>query len=85
MRVAVIGECGFVSRQFPTVVSLEEARASVLLKCDVGVGASLVTWATELANLKQEILRHVALSSTIRFSIHIYIQVFSKGVCYFSS
>jgi len=52
MRVAVIGECGFVSRQFPTAVSLEEARVSALLKCDVGVRASLVTWATELTNLK---------------------------------
>lgn len=37
-----MSDCGFVSRQFPTVVSLEEARVSVLLKCDVGVGAFLV-------------------------------------------
>ncbi|MEZ0318793.1 MAG: ATP-binding protein [Pyrobaculum sp.] len=37
-----MSECGFVSRQFPTVASLEEARVSVLLKCDVGVGAFLV-------------------------------------------
>jgi len=43
VRVAVVRECGFVSRQFPTVVSLEEARVSVLLNCDVEVGASLVT------------------------------------------
>jgi len=32
----MVGEYWFVSRRFPTVVSLEEARASVLLNCDVG-------------------------------------------------
>ena len=67
-------------------MSLEEARMSILLKWDVGVGASLVTWTTGLKiSKKQDILHHATLSSTLRFSIYIYIQVFSNEVCYFSS
>ncbi|ABO08720.1 AAA ATPase [Pyrobaculum calidifontis JCM 11548] len=66
MRVAVVGECGFVSRQFPTVVSLEEAKVSVLLSCDVGVGAFLVAedkgrrWLGRVAEVKMADLYAVA-------------------------
>lgn len=35
-------ECGFISRQFPAEISLEEAKTYAVLTCDVGVGSLLV-------------------------------------------
>ncbi|MEL9991512.1 MAG: ATP-binding protein [Thermoproteus sp.] len=62
-----MSDCGFVSRQFPTVVSLEEAKVSVLLRCDVGVGAFLVAeggggrrWLGRVAEVKMADLYAVA-------------------------
>ncbi|MEM1598015.1 MAG: ATP-binding protein [Pyrobaculum sp.] len=61
-----MSDCGFVSRQFPTVASLEEARVSVLLRCDVGVGAFLVAegegrrWLGRVAEVKVADLYAVA-------------------------
>ncbi|MGC9171025.1 MAG: ATP-binding protein [Thermoproteus sp.] len=38
-------DCGFISRQFPASISLEEAKTYAVLTCDVGVGSFLVVEA----------------------------------------